>query len=214
MAGSYDRSFDLSFDGGRGQVAIETGFPEISIRVAAECLTTAPLWDTVMNPSLFRGEWRMASPTKEPDNVGGMKADKALLTSVAIVLFTDKFSRNPRSRGGLDPRGWWGDGIDMQAQPPMGIELWTLFNGVLSPQVAQQAVAFVKAGLSPLLVVNGGPVASWDVQYQIDQVQGKLDIPIKGYSTSGTLTYDQKWSFSWAQISGGSQAGTPSFTVS
>lgn len=196
-------------------------FPEIDIRVAAECLQVAPLWDTVMTAFdpvkgdiMVRGEWRMADPTIEPSNAGGMQARQALFTAIINQCFTDCFSKNPRLRGNTDPRGWWGDAFpEAQGVPQMGIELWTLFNGKLDPQVAAQARAFVIAGLQPLLSTKGGPVARFEVTAPFDQVQGILYIQIKGYSEDGLNVYDMKWQYAWSQTQAGPFPSSPSFVM-
>lgn len=198
-----------------------SGFPEIDIRVAAECLAVAPLWDTVMTPFdpvsgniTVRGEWAMADPNAEPSNAGGLQAKEALFTAIILQCFTDCYSVNPRLRGNTDPRGWWGDAFpEAPGVPQMGIELWTLFNGVLNAQVAAQARAFVIAGLQPLLISKGGPVARFDVQAPFDQLQGKLYIQIKGYSQDGLLVYSQKWQYAWAQTQVGPFPASPSFVM-
>lgn len=181
-------------------------FPEIDIRVATECLDVSPLWDTVMvatDPTtgelVCRGEWFLADPAKEPNNVGGLQAQQALLTAIALQLFTDRYSTSPRLRGGPDPRGWWGDSLDRQGQPPLGSEIWIYFNGVLNDQVAQGARNATIVALQPLLVKNGGPVATFDVVAIADQLNQRLDIQIQGFSEDGSTIYKQKWSFAWAQ---------------
>lgn len=93
----------------------------------------------------------------------------------------------------------------------MGIELWTLFNGVLNAQVVAQARAFVVAGLQPLLSKNGGPVARFDVLASMDQIQGKLSIQIKGFSQDGLNVYNQKWGYVWDQTARGPFPASPSF---
>jgi phage gp46-like protein len=194
-------------------------FPEVVIRVATECLDVAPLWDTIMvatDPTtgelVCRGEWWMADPVKETANVGGMWAQQALLTGIALQLFSDKFSNSPRVRGGPDPRGWWGDSIDQQGQPALGSELWTLFNGTLDATIAATARNMAIEALQPLLTKKGGPVAKFDVRAIPDQVAGRLDVEIQGFSEDGSTIYNQKWSFAWRQtLSFG--APYPSFTI-
>src|SRR5580765_834654 len=163
-----------------------SAFPEIDIRVATECLDVAPLMDTVMVATDPRtgelrcwGEWQMAGKD-EPNNVGGIKGDQALLTAIALALFTDRYSTSPRLRAGPDPRGWWGDGLDQQGQPPLGSGIWVYFNGVLTNQVAQEVRAATLEALQPLLVKKGGPVARFDVVTFADTANGRLDVQISG----------------------------------
>lgn len=196
-----------------------SAFPEIDIRVAAECLVVGPLWDTVMTPFdpmtgeiVCRGEWRMADPMVEASNAGGMQAKEALTTAILLQCFTDRFSKNPTLRGGTDPRGWWGDGFqEAPGAPPMGIELWTLFNGILNAQVVAQARAFVLAGLRPLLTKEGGPVARFDVVASMDLIQGQLSIEIKGFSQDGLNVYSQRWQYAWDQTARGPFPASPTF---
>jgi phage gp46-like protein len=193
-------------------------FPELDIRLATECLDVAPLMDTIMvatNPTtgelVCRGEWWMADTVKEPNNVGGIQAEQALLTSIALQLFTDRFSSSPTFHARSDPRGWWGDGIDRQGQPPLGSTLWTYLNGTLDAQIAFSARNATIEALQPLLTKNQGPVASFNVVAIADQANSRLDIQISGYSEDGSTIYSQKWSFAWAQTLNWSQP-YPSFT--
>lgn len=193
-------------------------FPEIDIRVATECLDVSPLWDCVMvatDPTtgelVCQGQWFMADPVKEPNNVGGLQAQQALLTSIALQLFSDRFSSDPRLRGNSDPRGWWGDGIDQQGQPPLGSTIWTFFNGLLSDQVAFAIRNATIEALQPLLAKKGGPVASFNVVASADVSNSRLDVQIQGLSEDGTTAYDQRWSFAWAQTMNFG-AAYPSFT--
>jgi phage gp46-like protein len=172
-------------------------FPEVDIRITGECLDLTPLWDTVMDPWEFRGDWRLADPTREPNNIGGLQAHSALHTAITIQLFTDKWSKANEVRDQQDPRGWPLDLIDNQGFPELGSELWTLFRGRLSPETAVLAREYVLMALQTL--IDQGVVAEVECQAEALVEDSRLDVHVQCYAASGSTVYETKFKFAWDQ---------------
>ncbi len=171
---------------------------EIVLRVAAECVDIAPLWDSVINEkSPLEIDWQLAG-SGEGYNVGGLQALYALPTAVILCVWSDKWSKANEVKDDQDPRGWWGDAIDTQGFPELGGEIWTLFRGRLNGETAMKARNYIQAALKTL--VDQGAVARFDVDATSDLPTGSLIVNIQGYSQTGDRVYEQRWSFLWTAV--------------
>lgn len=175
-------------------------FPEVTIRVTAECLDLTPLWDTVIVDNEGFMDYALADPAQEPSNVGGLRAQQALHTAIIHQLFTDKWSKANEVKAEQDPRGWWGDVIDAQGYPELGCDLWTLFRGRLSQEVATLAQAYALQACQTF--ITQGIAAQVDCQAEPNIDNSRLDIAVQLYSDNGSTVYDQKFKFAWDQTAG------------
>ena len=83
-------------------------------------------WDTVWDAQSGFADWAYADRS-EASNRGGLQAQAALQTAVILCLFTDRYCPPDHPLAflleGDDPRGWWGDGVDVardQGEAPLG----------------------------------------------------------------------------------------------
>jgi phage gp46-like protein len=172
-------------------------FPEIDIRITGECLDLTPLWDTIMDPWEFRGDWVLADPLEEPNNIGGLKANLALHTAIVLQLFSHKWSKANEVREQQDPRGWPLDLIDNQGFPELGCELWTLYRGRLSAETGVLAREYALMALRTL--IDQGVVAEVECQTEVLVEDSRLDIHVQAYAASGSRVYETKFKFAWDQ---------------
>lgn len=164
-------------------------------------------WDSVMvnrmDASGGYADWVLADPINNGDpseQGGGLRARMGLHTAILICLFTDK--RLPEGMespaGDADPRGWWGDSVKLDDEPDnaeMGSLLWTLERGTLSEEVAKLARDYADEALQVL--VDQGAVAVFEIETEIDQINGFLGLIVRAFSQAGVLVYDQKFQALW-----------------
>ncbi|MCI0551952.1 MAG: phage GP46 family protein [Anaerolineae bacterium] len=145
-------------------------------------------WDTEWRNDVGDGcgDWVIAE--NDPDaegaeierNRGGLKAQNALGTSILICLFTDR--RKPpyidASDGSTDPRGWWGDAVDIDEtlhEGPLGSNLWLLARAPNDYQTLIQAEHYAAEALQTL--VNQGAVHHFEIEaypFGHDQIRLKV----------------------------------------
>lgn len=156
------------------------------------------LWDTLWNPDAQCLDWVLAG-NSDPNNLLGLQATRALDTAILIQLATHKRAPSHVTLpAGTDPRGWWGDSVDLEDyETEIGSWLWLLYRSVLNDAVAKDAVYYAQDCLQPL--INQGAVARFDVSYVIDKVKGLLGLQIDGYSKDGQHIYSQKFMKLWQQ---------------
>ena len=183
--------------------------PDINVRIAEGCTPDVSLlWDTVWNPAGGFGDWAVASPT-ETGNIGGLQAKAALETAVVLCLFTDRACPpdHPLAKyADGDPRGYWGDGIDVRTdlgEAPLGSLLWLLERSAIDEvDTPRWAQAFAIDALNPLLLQQA--VARIDAQASVRKVQNRLDLAVQLYGQDGTRVYDRRFENIWAQVGRGS----------
>ncbi|WP_299453392.1 phage GP46 family protein [uncultured Pigmentiphaga sp.] len=159
------------------------------------------LWDSVWDPAAHRADWALAGG--EALNVGGLRARSALETAVVLALFTDR--RVPddhplRKYADADPRGWWGDGVDVRAdlgEEPLGSLLWLLERAALTEDVSRWAKAMAEEALMPLL--RQGAAARVEVETSGDAPRGRLDLMVRLYGADGQKIYDRRFEIVWLQ---------------
>lgn len=166
------------------------------------------LWDSVMinrlDASGGYADWLLADRNKgDPaEQGGGLRARMMLHTAILICLFTDK--RIPDGMespaGDDDPRGWWGDSIQLDGEPPgvqVGSLLWTLERGTLSNETAKLANDYCTEALQVLL--DQQAVARFDIETGVDKSIGFLWIIVRAFSHAGQLVYDQRFETLWQE---------------
>jgi phage gp46-like protein len=175
---------------------------EISIRTDEACATPAQLtWDTVWDSKTGTGDWALAGAS-EKNNRGGLQAKAAIATAVELALFTDKRCPDDhplRKFADQDPRGWWGDAVDVRddlAEQELGSLLWLLERSVATEETARWARAFAIEALAPLK--TQGVVASIDVQSEV--VGKRLNLAVLLYARDGSVAYDRKYDILWQQV--------------
>ncbi|GAB7002305.1 phage GP46 family protein [Bradyrhizobium viridifuturi] len=159
------------------------------------------LWDTYWNSddlSTWYADWKLAGPNA-PLNAYGLAADHALNTAILISLFTwrraEVYDQLP---SGTDPKGWWGDNIDLdENETKLGSRLWLLYRSPLNTETARKAEDYAYEALQPL--IDQGAVAKFVCSATVDVVPGHLVLDVKAYSQSGQLIYDQKFDRIWRQ---------------
>lgn len=182
--------------------------PDINVRIGEGCAPDVNLlWDTVWNPVAGVGDWAVAGPS-ETLNRGGLQATAALATAVILCLFTDKACPTTHPLYKFvdgDPRGWWGDGIDVRAdlgETPLGSLLWLLERAALDEvETPRWAEAFAYDALQTL--VSQRAVAAVEVKASLDPSPSRLNLEIKLYGQNGTLMYARRFQNIWAQLGRG-----------
>jgi phage gp46-like protein len=159
------------------------------------------LWDTVWDQNsldTYFADWKLAGPS-EPNNAYGLSAKHALNTAILISLFTWR-SAEPYDQlpSGTDPKGWWGDAIDLdENETKIGSRLWLLYRSPLTDETARRAEDYAYEALTPL--VTQGAVARFVCTATAYPVKGWLALDVKAFSQAGQLIYDQKFERIWRQ---------------
>lgn len=161
------------------------------------------LWDTGWSPDEGRGDWAMAG-ADEAGNIGGLKATAALETAVVLSLFTDRRCPADHPLAWLadgDPRGWWGDVVDVRAdlgEQPLGSLLWLLERAPLDGETAMWAEAFAIEALQPL--VDQKAASKIEAVATARPEENRLDLVVRLYGRDGARVYDRKFDNIWAQV--------------
>ncbi len=164
------------------------------------------LWDSVWFPLAGHADFRLAG-ADEPLNRGGLRAKAALATAVALCLFTDKRIEPTHPLYWLadgDPRGWWGDGVDVlsdRGEAALGSHLWLLerapltINGISAARWAEQ---FALEALAPLQ--GQGAVVRIDAQASVNEIDNRLELVVNLYGEDGQAIYSQQFAVIWKQL--------------
>jgi phage gp46-like protein len=185
---------------------------DVRMRVAEGC-SEQPLllWDSLWQPAEGAADWSLAGPGA-PLNSGGLAAERALETAVVLALFTDRRAP-PEAQtatggpGGLpprlddgDPRGWWGDGIDLRAddgETDLGSHLWLLERSPLTYRTARAAEIYAREALDPLLRQQA--VARIELSAAAVEAEGRLELTVALYGRDGSHTFDRRFDIYWRQ---------------
>lgn len=164
------------------------------------------LWDSVWSPQDGFADWALTDGT-EPQNKGGLRAKAALATAVVLALFTDKRIDPSHALYFLadgDPRGWWGDGIDVRDdlnETALGSYLWLLERAPMTirgQSVAFWAEQFAAEALLPLK--SQGLVTRIELSATADNARGRLDLLVRLYGADGGVMFDRKFDLVWSQV--------------
>lgn len=177
---------------------------DVRIRVAEGCdPQPVGLWDSVWNANAGCADWALAG-TSDPLNIGGLQATAALHTAVVLALFTDRRvpAEHPlRYLAGSDPRGWWGDAIDVRTEDgeaELGSLLWLLERAPLTAEIVRWAQAMAIDALNPLVAQRA--VVRVEVEATGGETTGRLELIVRLYGRDGQRVYDQKFERVWDQI--------------
>lgn len=104
---------------------------------------------------------------------GALATDDGLMTAIVISLFTDARARpdDVLPEDGADPRGWWGNIGNADANDEIGSRLWLLVREKLLPATALKARDIVREALAWLL--DAGVIRSLDVDTAIEPVSAR-----------------------------------------
>ncbi len=166
------------------------------------------LWDSRWFALAGIADWRLAE-ADEVLNRGGLRAKDILTTAVTLALFTDKRIEPTHPLYWLadgDPRGWWGDGVDVRddlGETALGSHLWLLerapltINGISAARWAEQ---FAIEALAPLRAQ--GAVVRIDAAAVADEINNRLELSVQLYGRDGQAVFDQKFAIVWRQLYG------------
>jgi phage gp46-like protein len=186
--------------------------PEYLIRADEGCAPDpSVLWDSVHQDieggTEFVCDWLLASAPNNVLNAGGLQSIAALATAVYLLLFTDAYVPPTHPLAYLadgDNRGWWGDGIDVDAtagEQPLGSWLWLLGRAplvVAGMPIEQWAQSLALQALAPLQ--TQGVVAKIVATATVITQYSRVDLSVQLYGSDGTLMFDQDFELVWQQI--------------
>jgi phage gp46-like protein len=161
------------------------------------------LWDSYWNQDNLNAavvDWKLAGPSAT-QNAYGLAANHALDTAILLSLFTwrraEVYDNLP---SGSDPKGWWGDLVDLDntsSEGPLGSRLWLLIRAPLNTNTERLAESYAYEALQPL--IDQGAVAKFVCTATADIVKGYLTLAVDAYSQDGQLIYNQKFERIWRQ---------------
>lgn len=161
------------------------------------------LWDSIWSPQFGAADWALAG-ANELQNRGGLQSRAALHTAVVIALFTDRRIPNEHPLrylvGDGDPRGWFGDAIDIRAdvgEGEMGSLLWVFERSTLTEDIRRWVEAIALEALSPLL--KQGAAVRIEAEATAVFAINRCDLAIQIYGRDGKRTYDYRFDDIWAQ---------------
>lgn len=163
------------------------------------------LWDSLWFPNAGEADWALAT-VEESFNRGGLRARSAIASAVILALFTD--ARVPADHplaylADGDPRGWWGDGIDLRAErgeAQLGSLLWLLERAPLTVQGQPISLWAERMALDALLPLHKqGAVVRIETQAVADEGKSRLELTVQLYGRDGASVYDRKFDLLWQQ---------------
>lgn len=161
------------------------------------------LWDSVWDKDIGSADWALAG-ADEAQNRGGLRAKAALHTAIVLALFSDRRipDQHPLRKyvTGDDPRGWWGNSVDVRAdlgEEELGSLLWVFARAVLTDAVRLEVEAEARAALHCL--IKQGAASRIDIKAIAEQAFNRCDLIVQIYGRDGTLTYDTKFEDLWRQ---------------
>lgn len=163
------------------------------------------LWDSVWDKWSGGADWALAD-ADETLNRGGLRAKEALATAIVLALFTDK--RIPEQHpfrkyvDDGDPRGWWGDDIDVRSdlgEDELGSLLWVFARAPLTDAVILEVETTAREALSCL--IKQGVAVRIDVQAIAERAFGRCDLIVKVYGRDGQMIHDVRFDDIWRQVS-------------
>ena len=162
-----------------------------------------PFWDAIWDPVSQTADWGLAAAS-ETQNVGGLSARAALETAITLCLFTDR--RCPPDHplytfvDPSDPRGYWGDGVDVRAdlgEAPLGSLLWTLQRSVVTSDTALWAEACAMDALAPM--IGQRSIVKATAKATAYPAEARLALWVGLAARDGSLIYDRRFDDVWAQ---------------
>lgn len=161
------------------------------------------LWDSQWDPWRGSADWAIAG-SDEAQNRGGLRAKAALHTAVIHCLFTDRRIEQTHPLFYLvedgDPRGWWGDGVDVRAdlfEEPMGSLLWVFERSILTEEIRRWVEVVALEALAPLS--NQGAVVRAEAQAEAQFAINRCDLAVQLYGRDGSQIHDVRFDDIWKQ---------------
>jgi phage gp46-like protein len=172
---------------------------DVVIRAAEGCdADPFLLWNSRWSPGRGGADWQLSA--------GGLASDAALETAITLALFTDRRVPADHPLAWLadgDPRGWWGDGVDVRAdlyEAELGSLLWLLERAPLTfrTSMSRWAETFARDALASLLTQRA--VVRIEVAASVDEIASRLDLAVSLFGRDGANVYDRKFELVWDQI--------------
>ena len=161
-------------------------------------------WDSRWEPWRGQADWVIAD-ADEKQNRGGLRAKAALHTAIVIALFTDKRIEKDHPLFYLvedgDPRGWFGDGVDVRSdlfEDEMGSLLWIFERSPLTDDIRRWVELIAIEALMPL--INQGAATRVEAQAERrDQPSDGINLSVQVYGRDGRKLYDYRFEDIWSQ---------------
>lgn len=185
--------------------------PPLRIRQAEGCDGDPYLaWDTVWSADRIAiensADWVLAG-ADEPSNRGGLQAKAGLATAAVLCLFTDRRCPPDHPLAYLadgDPRGWWGDAVDVDAaagETELGSLLWLLarapLTGPKGEEMRRWAEVFAAEALETLR--TQGVVARIACVATLNEARERVELQVGLYASDGTTLFDRRFEQIWEQ---------------
>jgi phage gp46-like protein len=182
---------------------------DIRIRQAEGCsgdpyLVPDTVWLTDGQTQEQGGDWRLADPA-DAENAGGLQAKSGIISAVILALFTDKRcpDNHPlRYLADGDPRGWWGDMIDVDtsaSQGELGSLLWLFQRAPATEDIRRWVEAIAADALEPL--TRQQAVARIACSAVLNEIRGRIELEVALYGRDGTTVFQQRFAQLWGQLS-------------
>ena len=160
------------------------------------------VWDSVWDGTTGFADWAYA-PASETYNRGGLQAEAALETAVILCLFTDRRCPPDHPLAYLiendDPRGWWGDAVDVRGdlgEAPLGSLLWLLARAPVIPDTVRYAQALAIEGLAPM--IGEQAVERVEAQAYLTGVS-RINLAVQLYGQNGGQLYARRFDDVWRE---------------
>src|SRR5262249_35200729 len=143
------------------------------------------LWDSVWSPAEGGADWAIAGKS-DTLNRGGLAANGMLETAVMLALFTDARMPDDHPLVELadgDPRGWWGDHVDVRddlGEAELGSLLWVLDRAPLTFRGMSMATWAEQLAIAALLPLKTqGAVVRINVQATPNFEANRLELLVQ-----------------------------------
>ena len=166
------------------------------------------LWDSVWDVERGLADWQLSDGT-EPQNHGGLRAKNALGSAVILALFTDKRVEESHPLFYLsdgDPRGYWGDVVDVRddlGEGELGSLLWLLERAPVNIRGRTADVwakEFARTALEPLQ--TQGLVTRIEISATLNAARGRIELLVDLFGRDGLKVFDRKFDLIWNQVPG------------
>ncbi len=186
---------------------------DVRIREAEGCGGNPYLvWDTVWVGDGLNveqeGDWTLAG-ADEPDNRGGLTAKAGIASAAILCLFTDRrcpddhplryLAEDPNT--GFDPRGWWGDAVEVDGtagEGELGSLLWLLERAPATEEMRRWAEELAYEALEPLL--RQQVVARILCAAILNEVRGRIELEVALIGRDGSTVYARRFEDLWRQL--------------
>ena len=174
-------------------------------------LTVTPLSDAgvdVLPPDIvwdgFVGDFAVSTLPAD-GGVGGLVARNPIETAVLLLLFTDARvdPTDLRFEHHGDPRGWVGDGFDVDvanSEAALGSRLWLYRRSVLIAKTFGEIEAEVRRALNPLIAQ--GAAVQIDVSGELLNAQNTIRLGVDIYGRNKRKVYAARFDPLWSRADG------------